>query len=271
MEGLQFEYSSGIRQMFEEHSHDEIEIYFLISGQRYYFINNETHLVLPRNLVLIRENLPHKVFSAGYGHFERYILYINRHILTRKLNISDSERIFDIFDGNKFVYRLDDAAIIESILHKMYVSGLENPNSLQKRELLLSLTAELLNKLADSIKNLDDSPSDISYVNKNMIQIADYINKNYSTKISLSFLAEKFSLSKYYLCKLFKKSIGFTFSDFLNNVRITEAKKMLETTDLKVAEIASKTGYNDIAYFSRVFKKNMGISPLKYRKSQIQS
>ena len=253
--------------MFENHYHNEIEIYFLISGQRYYFIENGTHLVMPGNLVIIREYVPHKVFSAGYRYFERYLLNVSRAFIGKHFDPEDSQRLFDIIGSDKFIYRLKTPAKIENIFHKMAAESLEHPKDAQKLTLLRALTVELLTEIKEIAEAGSLAETDISYVNKNILQIAGYINKYYSEKITLDFLAEKFSLSKYYLCKLFKNSFGLTFSSFLNHVRIIEAKKLLETTSLSVSEIAKRTGYSDITYFSRVFKKVMGTSALKLRKS----
>ena len=262
-----FEHSSRKGQMFEGHHHQEIEVYFLVSGQRYYYIDNQTHLVMPRDLVIIREDLPHRVFSAGYGQFERYIIYIDRKFVSENLTDEAARSLFNIFDSDTFVYRLQNPAKIESLYRRMHTEGLARPKGADKRKALTELASELLSEVSASLNAYSPTNAKVSYVNKNILQIAAFINQNHGQKLSLDLLSEKFNLSKYYLCKLFKNSFGYTFSDFLNHVRITEACKLLENSDLSVAEIAQKTGYSDIAYFCRVFKKIMGISALKYRKS----
>ncbi len=262
-----FQQSSRKGQMFEGHHHHEIEIYFLVSGQRYYYINNQTHLVMPRDLVIIREDLPHRVFSAGYGQFERYIIYIDRKFVSESLNEAAAQTFFNILDSDTFVYRLQNPAKIETLYRRMYTEGLANPKNADERKLLVALASELLGEVSASLNEYSTTHAKTSYVNKNILQISAFINQNHAEKLSLDLLADKFNLSKYYLCKLFKNSFGYTFSDFLNHVRITEACKLLESGDDSVAKIAKKTGYSDIAYFCRVFKKIMGVSALKYRKS----
>ena len=262
-----FEHSSRKGQMFEGHHHQEIEVYFLVSGQRYYYIDNQTYLVMPRDLVVIREDLPHRVFSAGYGQFERYIIYIDRKFVSENLTSEAAQILFNIFDSDTFVYRLQNPAKIESLYRKMYTEGLAKPKGADGRKMLTELASELLDEVSASLNEYSPTHAKTSYVNKNILQIAAFINQSHAQKLSLDLLAQKFNLSKYYLCKLFKNSFGYTFSDFLNHVRITEACKLLESSDLSVAEIAQKTGYSDIAYFCRVFKKIIGISALKYRKS----
>ena len=65
--------------------------------------------------------------------------------------------------------------------------------------------------------------------------------------------------------ELFKKSAGTTFSHYLTNLRITNAKKLLTTTDISINEISLKTGFNDYFYFLKTFKKYTGHTPSEYR------
>ncbi|MRN53810.1 response regulator [Paenibacillus monticola] len=92
-----------------------------------------------------------------------------------------------------------------------------------------------------------------------------FINKNYKDELSLEKVAEYLQLSSSYLSNLFKKETGQNFIDYVTEVRIGRAKFLLKTTDCKISEIAREVGYGDEYYFSKVFKKNVGESPLKYR------
>ena len=263
---VKFEYSSRKGQMFEGHHHHEIEIYYLASGQRYYYINGKTHLVMPRDLVIVREDLAHRVFSAGIGQYERYLLYTNREFIAECLKENERDNFYRAIDSDAFVYRLHDPSKVELLFRKMLSLDLIKPLSIEQKKELERYSAQIISDISTSLSETGSQTADVGYVNKNMLLITEYINANYKSNITLDILASKFSLSKYYLCKLFKKSVGFTFSDFLNQVRVTEAKKLLETTELSVADVAYETGYSDIAYFCRVFKKLMGITALKYRK-----
>ncbi|OCT15342.1 hypothetical protein A8709_14725 [Paenibacillus pectinilyticus] len=92
-----------------------------------------------------------------------------------------------------------------------------------------------------------------------------FINKHYKEDLSLEKVAEHLQLSTAYLSNLYKKETGQNFVEYITEVRIRQAKFLLKTTDLKIAEIAREVGYADEYYFSKVFKKNVGESPLKYR------
>lgn len=94
-----------------------------------------------------------------------------------------------------------------------------------------------------------------------------YIRENYHNNLSLDNVAQQVFISPYYLSHLFKEELGITFVEYLTRVRLEEAKKLLKEPNLSIEAVASEVGYDDASYFSKVFKKNMGISPNQYRKN----
>lgn len=101
-----------------------------------------------------------------------------------------------------------------------------------------------------------------SFIVKNAIH---YIEENYNQKLKLSDVAEIAYVSQWHLSKLLNKHLGKNFSEILNSVRVDKAKEMLKDPQLRVREVAEETGFLDIAHFSRVFKKQTGISANEYR------
>lgn len=94
----------------------------------------------------------------------------------------------------------------------------------------------------------------------------EYIASNYGGNLTLEEVAEKAGLSTAYFSLRFKKETGNSFSDYLLTVRIKAARDLLEHTDDTVACIAQNVGYRDVKYFSRLFRKMVGVHPSKYRK-----
>lgn len=94
-----------------------------------------------------------------------------------------------------------------------------------------------------------------------------YIREHYTEQISLQTLAGQFHLSEKYISRYFKEHFYLTFSDYLNHLRLSSAKRLLETTELSVTETALHSGFLNVSYFIRTFKAAYGTSPLKYRKS----
>lgn len=96
-------------------------------------------------------------------------------------------------------------------------------------------------------------------------EVLEYIDTHYAQEMTLHLLAEKFHINAMYLGQLFKKNSGMSFSKYLNDFRITKAKQQLLQTNLTIAQIGENVGYDNQAYFYRMFKTVEGISPKEYR------
>ena len=94
-----------------------------------------------------------------------------------------------------------------------------------------------------------------------------YIDRHYmDPELSLSSVANAVSVSPNHLSTLFKSKIGVGFSEYLTEVRIRQAKRLLITSDLRVSEVGERVGYQNMEYFSMLFKKNTGQTPSQYRR-----
>ena len=96
---------------------------------------------------------------------------------------------------------------------------------------------------------------------KQLTAMLTYIAQHYAEKLSLTVLSEHFLLSQSYIARLFKKELGQKPSEYINGVRISIAKTMLTETNLNITEIAEKTGFASVYYFSKVFKQITGHAP----------
>ena len=92
-----------------------------------------------------------------------------------------------------------------------------------------------------------------------------YIEQNYAKDLILDDVSKELMISPYYFSKLFKKRTGSTFIEYLTNVRIDKAKELLRNTNKSIKEICLDVGYADANYFSRAFKKNVGVTPSEYK------
>lgn len=97
-------------------------------------------------------------------------------------------------------------------------------------------------------------------------QVVDFIEKNYTSQITLNQLSASVSMSPKYFCRFFSEMTHQTPMDYLNRQRIEQACYQLSTTDDSITEIAYRTGFNDLSYFIRTFKKYKGITPGKYKR-----
>ena len=93
-----------------------------------------------------------------------------------------------------------------------------------------------------------------------------YVQQHYHEPITLEQVCEATGFSVSYFSALFKKETGEGFVKYLTRVRISHAKELLQQTNLPVAEICARVGYNDIKHFTQMFKKETNLSPAQYRK-----
>jgi len=99
-----------------------------------------------------------------------------------------------------------------------------------------------------------------------MIKAAVYIKKNFNKDLTVDEIAKHIQKNSNYFSHLFKKEFGISFCEYLNKIRINEAKNLFNTTNLLAYEIADKVGFKDYKYFTQVFKKLEGYAPSKFRK-----
>ena len=97
-------------------------------------------------------------------------------------------------------------------------------------------------------------------------EILAYLQAHYAEDISLMELSARFFLNPYYIGQLIKKKTGRTFQGYITHLRLEEAKHLLRDTDLMVYEISERVGYNDTAYFSKLFEKAFEMRPSDYRR-----
>lgn len=114
----------------------------------------------------------------------------------------------------------------------------------------------------------DIAPEEVQMDTDVVNRIRHYIDTNYEKDLSLATLAKHFFISKYQISRLFKKQFEINYSDYILKVRMEAAGMMLKTSGDKIEEIARRSGFEEISYFSRVFSKYYGVSPGEYRKKE---
>lgn len=104
--------------------------------------------------------------------------------------------------------------------------------------------------------------------NRLVRQAQEYIQENFRKDLSLDALSKELDISPYYFSKLFKEETGSNFVEYLTNLRMNCAKELLKDQSLSMKEICLEVGYGDPNYFSRIFKKNFGLTPTEYRERE---
>jgi len=152
----------------------------------------------------------------------------------------------------------EDISFIE-IFDNLYT--LVDMPSIYNHILISDTISHILTKLASGfiISNSDDKN------NKYIAEAIDYIENNYSNKLTIEEIADHVYISKYYLIKLFKKTLGISPYRYIVELRITKSKNLLISTDMSLNDISAYVGFNSTSHFIKLFKEHTGITPKKYR------
>lgn len=152
----------------------------------------------------------------------------------------------------QWLRKLEHAILPEESIHFSMISNIRD-------------VSEALGQIAEKIseKEKPEIPQNIS---KTVRMAVEYVTVHYKESIGLNDAAEAAGVNSTYLSYLFSQEMGIGFSNYLLNLRIQCAKKLLEESSLKIRQVAEKSGFNDYHYFSKVFKKMTGVSAAQYRK-----
>lgn len=145
----------------------------------------------------------------------------------------------------------------------------------EKRKYINNSSVGLITDLAKAIEwisilidEIEKSCETASPKHKDKIKkVIDIINKQYhEPKLTLSSIAQDLYVNKNYLCDIFKLETGTTINQYISDIRINSAKELIRKSQMTLNDISEKVGYSDYNYFSRVFKKKMGLTPSSYQK-----
>jgi AraC-like DNA-binding protein len=245
----------SVGAMAVTHHHNTYELYYVLSGEREYFIENKFYNVCEGDLVLIPPTLLHRT-QGKKSH--RILAHFAGEFLKRHY----SDAMLDLLLLDKpFVFRPEDAksALYFAVdsLHSAFLN-------LDYRENEALFAARLYNILF-IMSNEKNAYKDQKYEDERMESIIRYINENYAIIDSLDELSSHFFISKYHFSRLFKKNFSVSVSDYINTVKVRAACRLLSKSECSLTEIATLSGFNSLSYFSKVFKAETGLSPRSYR------
>lgn len=255
---------TGHFSMPRSHFHDHYEIYYLLRGERNYFIKDTTYRIAAGDIVFIGKYELHKTSDAGSPEHERILINFDDRFL-RQL---DQPVLFEPFRGNVPYASLDreERERTERLLFDMLAEAQSDmPGA---ATMLQAQLASLLIRCARlSMREARPAREQASPLHRKMTEIVEYVNAHYRTPLSLETVARTHYISPYHLSRTFKKITGFAFVEYVNSVRIKSAQAMLRDTNWKVTRIAEEAGFDNISHFGRVFKQIAHCSPLEYRRN----
>ena len=253
------------------HYHSYIEIIYSIEGSNEIFLNDTRSTFSTGDLVLINSRDVHSIV-CGDGvylvlRFEPELLYGSpqsaielKYVLPFVLNSFKHQTVFLKHELEKSVVPQRLFEIYEENKKKSY--GYEIAVRTKINEIFLWFLRYWHKKNI----NIDLNLAAHEGAAKRLQDVFEYVSKNYGNDISAADMAELCSMSYSYFSRTFKKIMKKSFSEYLTYVRISEAEKLLITSDMNITEIAMQVGFSTTSYFIQQFKNIKLISPKQYRK-----
>ena len=251
--------------MKQPHFHEQHEIYYLISGERNFTINDHVFKIGKGDLVIIPAGEMHRTTYFANNTHERVAILFEDEILNGMYEEFGKDYIYQVFEH--FLVSIPEGrrAYVEELMNRIIyeAEGIDELSDHMQK----TYFQELMLFIIRCFKN-GPQMGEIDVANDIIQKAAKYIYENSDKNIGLNEVAEKFGMSSSYFSKKFKAVTGFGFKEYLIGVRIKEASNLLLTTDKSITEIAISCGFNDSNYFGDAFRRIKGMSPNKYRKNK---
>lgn len=248
------------KRMATMHYHHAYELYYVLEGEREYFIGDSFYSVEDGDLVWVPKNMLHKTEGKGAT---RFLIYFKESFLEKYFS---PETINNLTCPKPFIFRPEPnlKAEFEDLFYKMLMEHNKKRMHIESYDEFL-IAKTFFDVLFFIFYHNNYYQKAISKPNERMHEIVKYINNNYQYPLTIQKTAYDFGITKDHLCHIFPKYMGVTFITYLNTVRIKAACEILKKEKDSILEISNKCGFSSSHYFCKVFKKEKGMSPSEYR------
>ncbi|CAM4478516.1 AraC-like DNA-binding protein [Paenibacillus endophyticus] len=241
------------------------EIYYLISGNVVYQVEDQSYPLNPGDLLIINNMEMHRPYFTSDSSYERIIIFFKPDFCSHY--IQEGYSLLQYFDRKRpgSFNRLPGPLVEQAQLaaHFMEIEELHH-GQLPESCLLIELSfIRLLVKINQMIASHIDSFELEGNVNAKIEQIIAYIHDNLYGSLTLQHIEHTFFVNRYYFSHQFKKITGCSFKQYIIQKRITKAIELLKLS-VPPTEVCSMTGFQDYSNFYRTFKRITGVSPAKY-------
>lgn len=260
-----FQIDNGTTFYDKLHQHEEIQISYIVEGEGTLIVGDTINSYKKGDTLIIGSNLPHVFKSDLKVSKTSYMLtlfFTYQSFGVHFFNLSELDEVTAFFDRSKHGFKI----ISENNVVANLFFNLEKASKLSQLIMLLQLL---------KICSITDYTSLSSFVNTKkysdnegyrMSNIFDYTMNNFTNEIKLDTISAVANMTKNAFCKYFKKRTNKTYVSFLTEVRIENACTFLKSNeDFSIAEIAFKSGFNNISNFNRKFKEVKKMTPISYR------
>ena len=244
---------------FERHCHSNYELLYVVEGEGRYMVEGEELPLGRGTLIIMHPYQYHWVSLRDDRPYERYVVNFSRSDLlpvAAALSLLSSPELRGRAYFSRLAYGDAVRSLLDSFAELAETCG-EGDESLMAESLHSTLTQSLLllSREAIDVGLTDDLDK---------LQLLTYINRNISSELSLDGLSREFFISKYHLCRFFKRQMGVTIFEYISAKRYALAEGYL-AQGLPATEVSERVGYRDYSTFYRAYTKRAGHPPARQR------
>lgn len=260
-------YQEDIGTVFYDqlHQHEEIQISYILKGRGTLIIGDSINDFKEDDILVIGENIPHvlRTDSNYSSSSEMLTLFFTKNSFGKDFfTLTDMSTIDNFFQKSEYGMKvLSKKEKIASLFFK-----LNRQNKIQRISSLLKILNLIICSETSPLSSFVSRKKYTEDEGRRMNDVFDYAISCFNEVITLEEVAEKANMTKNAFCRYFKKRTNKTFFQFLIEIRIENACKMLHhNKDFSISNISELSGFQDIANFNRKFKELKGVSPSQFR------
>jgi AraC-like DNA-binding protein len=248
------------------HFHPELELIYVNKGQGKTHIGNHLSYFNNSQLILIGSNLPHNGFTDRLtaNGTETTVQFKSNFLGDDFVSIPEMANVISLFERAKkgIRFKMETKAVIgPKIDNLLEYAGLERVIKFLEILNYLAFTDDYTMLNADGFA-FETEPQDSTKIDV----IFKHINRNFQNHITLDEIADKVSMTVPAFCRYFKKATGKTFTQLVNEYRVVHATKLLNESQMSIADICFECGFNNFSHFNKQFNEITGKSASQYRK-----
>jgi hypothetical protein len=248
---------------FKWHYHPEYELTYIIKGSGYRLVGNSYAYFCAGDLVLLGSNLPHTWSGKmdAEESSEALVIQFSKEFIAPFLQLDEGKAIKQLLvQANRGLHFEDHTTLTDRLIDLTNATGMDRIVKLIS--ILELLSQQSAKPIATNAFHTVASPKSELRINK----VCLFIQHNFTGKISLKEVADLIHLTESNFCKFFKKATGKTYSDYVNEIRINEASRLLVQSEKSINQISYACGFETLSYFNRVFFSKKGTTPSAFRK-----
>ncbi len=243
---------TSVKRSHEANWHDNLEIQLCTKGYGWVLLDGEKITFSEGDIVIVNSNVIH---YTGTEHSLKYTCLIIDNQFCIQAGIDHTSILFETHFKSEYIKNL----LIS--LEKIYINADDACRTAKLKQIILEI---LINLRENHTESIDARPENKSL--ETVKKTINFIRQNYNRKLYLQEIAKEVLISKYSLAREFKKATKQTVVEYINSYRCKKAAEFMEYGKT-VSEAARMCGFNNMSFFTKIFKQYFGVLPSKYKKN----